>query len=561
MIKFPKICLAGLLLAISFSFLFSAEDITGNPFDDTHPPGILPVIVLHGSDHEMGIQYGEQAAAFLLKAKQEKWSAALENFTQEEIIRSLKANQYYIKEYTPEWIRMMEGMAEGAASQGYDITYLDILLMNCTLPKPETSHFPEGADKHTFPPKKCSVCSAWGRATKDGSLIGVDTLDSSEVPYGVVIAAFPDKGNSYICAADAGEIGDHFLMNNQGLFIGNSGGGSSPRSIDYDYGLCWSCSLPYLARFANSAEKAKDMVMQWHINLPENFHFVDTGGSAYVVEKTSALQSVRIPGDFGEKDFLYSTNNYLNDAMKVTKEGGFIKQHGGYGSYAAPRNLMIWDMLHNYHGHIDVEFAKMILRFPGESPPEPPSGGWDAVFCRPSNLWTSVVTPHKGDQGIARICTGPAGRVLHASAASDESTMFPTYQYVDGTHTFYQLRLAESPAAMTEDARENAKLSVSEAYRELMRLNFGDSGYSGLVAIFSRANAEYYAGRNFFNQARMAAGNEELFLLSRAVSCFTRSQVHARQVLEALIPPPTSPSDLNLRPFGGNWADWETRVK
>lgn len=547
--------------SICVFILASDEQTAKNPFDADYPPGILPVIVLQGSDYEMGVQYGEQAASFLIKAKREKWSAALENFSREEVIRALKANQHYIKEYTPEWIEFMRGMADGAVAKGYDINYSDILLMNCTLPKPETSTFPEGADKDILPPKKCSVCSAWASATMDGQLIGVDTLDSSEVPYGVVIAAFPDKGNSFICAADAGEIGDHFLMNNQGLFIGNSGGGSSPRDIDYDYGLCWSCSLPYLARFADSAEDAKDMVMEWHINLPENFHFVDTEGTAYVVEKTSALQSVRKPGDFGEKDFLYSTNNYLNESMKVTKEGGFIKKHGGFGAYAAPRNMMIWDMLHNYHGQIDVKFAEMILRFPGDSPPGPPAGGWDAVFCRPSNLWTAVVTPHKGDQGIARICTGPAGRVLHASKASDESTMHPTYQYIDGTHTFYQLRLAASPMEMVDEARIKAKQSISEAYRELMHLNFGDSGYAELESIFSQANTEYYAGRNDLHQARLNSGNQALAWLSRAATFFTRCQAHAAQVKEVLVPPAVSPSDLGLQPFGGDWAEWETRIK
>lgn len=561
MFKRLRLFLSVLFMISTCILILSSEQMAKNPFDADYPPGILPAIVLQGTDYEMGMQYGEQAASFLIKVKREKWSAALENFSREEVLQALKANQHYIKEYTPEWIAFMRGMANGAVSKGYDITYTDILLMNCTLPKPETSQYPEGADKDTLPPKKCSVCSAWGSATKTGQLIGVDTLDSSEVPYGVVIIAFPDKGNSYICAADAGEIGDHFLMNNQGLFIGNSGGGSSPRDIDYDYGLCWSCSLPYLARFANSAEEAKDMVMQWHINLPENFHFVDTDGIAYVVEKTSALQSVRKPGDFGEKNFLYSTNNYLNKNMKVTKEGGFIKQHGGYGAYAAPRNQMIWDMLHNYHGQIDVEFAKMILRFPGEAPPDPPSGGWDAVFCRPSNLWTAVVTPHKGDQGIARICTGPVGRVLHASQASDESTMHPTYQYVDGTHTFYQLRLAASPLEMAEEAREQAKQSISEAYRERMHLNFTDSGYAALETVYGLANAEYYAGRDALHQARLSSGNQTLSWLSLAVTFFTRCQAHAAQVKEALVAPATSPSDLGLGPFGGDWAEWETRIK
>jgi hypothetical protein len=550
-----------LFLLMGFIASFSQTNDTKSSTSKVLPPSILPILILKGSDYEMGFQYGEQIGAFIEKTKEEKWASALKDFTREEVIRALKANQHYIKKYTPEWIAMMEGMADGATSKGYAISYTDVLLMNCTLPKPETSHFPEGAEKDVLPLKKCSVCSAWGSATKDGRLIGVDTLDSPGIPYGVVIVAFPDRGNAYICAADAGEVGDHFLMNDQGLFLGNSGGGNSPRDIDYDYGLCWSCSLPYLVRFADSAKEGKDMVMKWHINLPENFHFADTEGEAYVVEKTSAVQSVRHPGDFGEKDFLFSTNNYLNAEMKVTKEGDFIKKHGGYGAYSAPRNMMIWDMLHNYHGHIDMEFAKMILRFPGSPPPDPPQGGWDAMFCRPTNLWTAVALPHRGDQGVAHICTGPVGRVLHSSLASDGSLMRPTYPYIDGTHTFYQLRLASSPQEMVEDAQKRASESIADAYGKLMHLNFGDAGYAALQEIYSRANAEYFEGRNALRKGLLASGNQALNYLAQAATAFARCQAHARQVYEALVPPPTSPSDLGLRPFGGDWTTWETRIK
>lgn len=534
-------------------------DLT-DPAADELPASILPVLILSGSDYEMGFQYGQQAAAYISKTRDGKWASALMQFTRGEIEQALKANQHYIKKYTPELIDLMIGMADGATTAGYPLSYTDVLLINCTLPKPETSHFPAEAKETALPPKKCSVGSAWGRATKDGRLIGIDTLDSPEVPHAVVIVAFPDKGNNYICGADAGEVGDHFLMNNKGLFLGNSGGGGSPRDIDNDYGISWGCSLPYLVRFSNNAEQARDMILGWQINIPENFHFVDVSGGAFVVEKTAAVQSVRKPGDFGEKDFLYSTNNYLNKKMKPTKKGEFVKQHGGFGAYAAPRNLMIWDMFANYMGHIDVEFAKMILRFPGEPPPYPPAGGWEAMFCRPSNLWIAVALPDNGDKGEAHICTGPAGRVIHSSTASDGSTMFPTYQYIAGTHTFYRLSLAATPREVAEKAKQAASQDIAAAYSRLMYLNFTDPGYAALDELYGQANAEYFMGRNALNRALLKQGNESLTLFSRAVTAFTHCQAHAQQVYEALVPPPSSPSDLGLKPFGGDWAEWETKT-
>ncbi len=526
------------------------------------PPGILPVVILRGSDYEMGFQYGQQAGGFIAANARSSWASALQRLSHDGVRDSLKANQSFIREHTPENIEIMKGMAAGATAAGHELSYEDALMMNTVIPDPATAHYPEGAEDDQLPPRKsCSVCSAWGSATKDGRLIGLDTVDGGGESFrAVIIVAYPDEGHDYMCGAVAGEIGEHFYMNNTGFFIGNSGGGASPRAVDSDYGLCWANALPHIVRFAGDAVEARDIMLSFPINFPENFHFVDQQGNAFVVEKTAAIQAVRSSGDFGEEDFLFSTNTYLHEDMAVTKFGEFVKEHGGYDAYSSPRNMLFWDMLHNYHGQVDVEFMKMILRFPGDPPPNPPPGGWDAKICRPTNGWVSVVVPHDGDEGFANICTGPAGRVIHSSMASGGGRMRTNYQYIEGTHTFYRLRLAADPKAVTDQAREDAAGDIATAYTELMHLNFRDTGYAALNDLYSRANAEYYRGNTASDRALLAGGNEALKHFAAAATWYTRSQAHARQVYEALVPQPTSPSELGLRPFGGDWAGWETRV-
>jgi hypothetical protein len=88
----------------------------------------------------------------------------------------------------------MRGMADGATRAGYPMTYTDIMLMNCTLPDSKTSAYPEGTEKDALPPKRCSVASAWGSATRDGRLIGIDTLDTPDVAHAIIIVAFPNRG-------------------------------------------------------------------------------------------------------------------------------------------------------------------------------------------------------------------------------------------------------------------------------------------------------------------------------------------------------------------------------
>jgi len=234
-----KVCLCVFLLSALLSFT-SANDLK----NEVLPPDILPVIILSGSDYDMGFQYGKQAGSYIEVNMEAAWADALKTFSREDVIRTLKANQHYIQKFTPECIDIMKGIAAGASAAGYEVSYTDIVLLNCTLPNPETSSYPPGVEDNTLPIKRCSVSSAWGSATKDGKLIGMDTLDGGgDAMYGVIIVAYPDKGNAYICGAQAGEIGDHFLMNNKGLFLGNSGGGGSPRAEDNNYGVSWSCSL------------------------------------------------------------------------------------------------------------------------------------------------------------------------------------------------------------------------------------------------------------------------------------------------------------------------------
>lgn len=535
-----------------------AEPFRKNPMMEALPPDIHPVVITQGSNYEMGFQYGKFAGHMVERRRDKVLAALQQKMKPEEIKKGTKAIQYYIKKFAFECIDQIKGIADGATDAGYDVSYENVLLLNSTLPNPKNTIFPVDAENEDIAQKGCSVFSAWGKATKNGQLIGMDTHDIGDALYQLIIVAYPDDGNNYLCGSTAGEVGNHFLMNDKGLFIGNSGGGGSIRSIDTGYGLSWSCSLPHIARYANTAAEAKDLIMNMKIDIPENFHFVDVNENAYVIEKTSAIQSVRTPGDFGERDFLFSTNNYLNDDMRVTKKGDFYGKHGGYGGATAqPRNQLLWDMLNNYHGEITADFAKMVTRFPGEGPPYPPDGGWETKILRPSNSRVAVVLPDKGDKGLAYICTGPAGKVIPATVNARGGRPFDPY--INSTKTFFRLRLTASPQKVAEKAKGDAKEDMGTAYSKLMYLDYTYPGYNDLKDLYSLSTKEYYRGCSYLPKAILNEGRESLLFFSEAVTSFTRSQSHAQQVYEALIPPATSPIDLKLKPFGASGDDWETK--
>ena len=244
--------------------------------------------------------------------------------------------------------------------------------------------------------------------------------------------------------------------------------------------------------------------------------------------------------------------------MRVTKNGDFYGKHGGYGGATAqPRNQLLWDMLNNYHGEITADFAKMVTRFPGAGPPYPPEGGWETKILRPSNSRVAVVLPDKGDNGLAYICTGPAGKVIPATINGRGG--YSIDSYINSTKTFFRLRLTASPQKVAEKAKVDAKEDMGTAYSKLMYLDYTYPGYADLKDLYSLSTKEYYRGCSYLHRAILNEGRVSLLFFSEAVTSFTRSQSHAQQVYEALIPPATSPIDLKLEPFGASGDDWETK--
>ena len=64
------------------------------------------------------------------------------------------------------------------------------------------------------------------------------------------------------------------------------------------------------------------------------------------------------------------------------------------------------------------------------------------------------------------------------------------------------------------------------------------------------------------NKGLLARGNEAGFHFAEAATAFTRAQAYAKQVLHALVPPPTCPSDLEGlkdKPWFGDWGEWAIR--
>jgi hypothetical protein len=146
------------------------------PCEDGVPlvPSVAPVIVVQGSDYDMGYQYAQQ----LIQIFGPWYLAKLQRDFTEEDLTALKAFQWYIKKYTPEFIDWFSGMAAGATDAGVELSYTQVLGEYCTLMShtgaPAIPTYPgtEPAESQNEKlPPQCSGFAAWGSATKDGKLI------------------------------------------------------------------------------------------------------------------------------------------------------------------------------------------------------------------------------------------------------------------------------------------------------------------------------------------------------------------------------------------------------
>jgi hypothetical protein len=561
-------------------------------------PWARPVVILKGSDFEMGYQYARQLAQIF-----GAWILELVNCNlSDRQLKALKGYEWYIKKQAPEMIEFFKGMAEGAKKVGVVLTYEQVLAQFCLgVQNGEYQNTP--SDQPGYPkeiqnqsvssssenPPRCGSVAAWGKATKDGKVITSGSSDGGD-HFNVTMMCFPQSGNAYIhspyyAVGPWVSAGGHSGMNDKGLVYVHHGvtqtaqdQGKKPR-----YGIQSDIAIRHTLRYADNAEQAVKMTLSYETTgdfagggyYGTGGFWVDKEGNALVIERSDAPAVIRKPGDCGEKDFMYATNTLLS--RELGKDGEEYVEHGGWlkkgvapcRDMSVSRNLYAFNLFSDYHGQIDLEFMKMAWRF--RSDPLPVKA--------PPDVWEEKAMAYYDAGG----CEGweTLGRVTNAcviiTVAGDKlyfvSTTYPAHEPplghprefhgADGTRwlahatrAFYRLRLGSSPAEVMQASKYQAETDLFLAERELRKLSYHDPAYAPLDAIFNQAVIEWTKGD--FRRGPDGIGStltkkppeeDGVYYWSRATRAFVRCQLLARKVYEALVPPPTKPSDLGLKPW------------
>lgn len=551
-------------------------------FADSVPlvPEINPIVILKGTDYDMGYQYAQQVIAIY-----GKWifkTKAGRNFTEEEKKHIyLWAEQ--IEKYTPEIINMIKGWAAGATDAGVTMSYEDVL--EIWTGKNEPYKFYMGIDTlRALPPLACAGSAAWGRATEDGELYTASSGDY-DCTYTVTIVAYPDTGNSYIytpfsVVGDVPFLGSiqmfgHPAMNSKGLAYVHHGG--TPKMLEpretWGYGLRRAASVLHILRFADNAEEARKIELTYPVG-DAGMDSSAVGGFyadknyGYILECRKNPVLIREAGLLGEEDFLYANNSVAHPDVintgwiKRKKEKWTWDPHGGWkpikyasiNKWAAPeeklesilsnvylgssrRNKYFFKMLDEGKCHIDLEYMKRLFRKSGTLP----EGDWKKICAqyKKTGEWGEisvgnamngpivVMNPKNGNNGVYAMCMGEASR-----GNTPTSPLFGSFNPIYGeTNAFWEIELGKDPSDVAVSARVRAEKFIVQAKTELAR-KAGKSTY--LRELMQLAEIAYDKGVLCEREASKIS-TDTLFEYSKATRAYTHAQIRALQVYQALV--------------------------
>ncbi len=268
------------------------------------PPSVRPVIILQGSDYELGYQYYQQLVEIYgTWIPSHKWGYLYyctplhrEDFSTEEK-SALKEFQAYIDRYAPEWTAIFEGMAAGATDAGVPLTYEDLLAFFVLYEElyhwsPKSFIMPGsvGSLSGGEPARPaCSGFAAWGSRTKDGKMLCVGNADDDSGFFASTVMVFPETGNNFITSPfdmpGFGGFPSHPGTNNKGLVYVHHGTGRFFFS-DWGYTVPRGIADMHLLRFASNAEEAAEMHLAYPkaVNFKDGIFLADVGGDALVIE-------------------------------------------------------------------------------------------------------------------------------------------------------------------------------------------------------------------------------------------------------------------------------------
>jgi hypothetical protein len=507
--------------------------------------GMPPVIVVSGSNYEMGYQYGEQAAPLIYHNHMLTWSRLVAVYGEEGATRDMEVWAYFLWKYDPGLKDWLKGMSAGCKRMGYDISVIELVAISLyptqLWARPDTPYPEETgygaiaqasanlADAEVY--HSCTSISATGNATRDGNpVVAITKMVPIETSQSFILVAFPDDGPSFVTCPQAGQPAA-----NAGL---NSAGFAEAQTAIFGP-LAWSYPIEgyfhYLPQYCESVAEAQ----QYLESCPRGgvmgtVNMADAAGNIIVFEGTAPEYAFREPGDAGETaPFLVQTNHLVNPAMQdYNPPGWLVWNYDSYIRYATTFERM---KAAAENGEIDFEFVKEMQR----------SDDW---YDPDADMWhynepESGLTANNFPWSVSQLVLFPADLTAYIEVGTPSGIGLPA----GATGEYVKVRLADDPAEVAANADTDALGFYTEARHLFQReLNskapyLTDTVAQSIEEMLDEAWAEYESGMDRAAFASLAGvdgvhhfNDDQMALWSEAMSHYAKAQLYAQMVTTRL---------------------------
>lgn len=575
-------------------------------------PSICPVVVLKGSNFDMGRQYAQQVidiyGSWIFAQLTREMTAA-----QHKEVTRWKAE---LARYNPDVLEFARGWAAGAnqcgltMSEDHAVALFTGTRQPADRPSPLGFGFTDDKDddktmaaylgmvRQRDPVSEdiCSGIAAWGGGTSDGKLVAGASTDH-DVTYEATIVAFPDDGYPYVYTPFSANgsipmLGQHFMAGHPGFnakgmaYVHHAGANTGEPVEQWGYGVRRGPMIFSALQHAASARESCAQQMQYPVGDTAisvgsgNGLFADDHEGFAVECRAGAPDNVRPVvrthsyDAYGDPyDFLYANNNAIDprsghanapppEGYGYSLAGGWYtldpealdERHGGAGmrrrmaKSSEARNRYAYRMMMEGYGRIDLDYMTMVYRQNGEVPEgdlaeltaQYEAGGrWNSSVAGRHNANVTIIKPSEPGGGIFRTCIGAANPGSEVKDPGHGYTLF------DETYAFWELRLRETPEEVAATAGIQAEADITAARDMMDTLPARHAGRPLLANYVAIAEASTEQGHKRLKDAlSKPAGDERLAELARAVRRFTTAQVRARQVTDAIQPPPVTSQEF-----------------
>jgi hypothetical protein len=531
------------LLALLSCFILSCQKQNGtakpNATEPVTYPGVPQVIVVSGTNYEMGVQYGRQAAPSIHHNLALFKTTLHQVFGEETVANDMSIWAYYIEKHDPALKDWLEGISAGCCEAKKDISYMDIVLVTVfwseSWARPNAPYPEEAVKGANFPETKtgahslvrefenkvhaCSSFAATGMATKDGkSLVAISTMLSMNGIQNLILIAFPTEGSPFISIPIAGTVTFNAAMNKAG-FAWATTAIYSPKPI---WGLASEGYFHYLAQFCKSPDEAqKYLATTPRAGVTGDFIMSDATGNISVLESNPHNLSVRKPGDLGEKSFLVNTNHFVGPDMQPFNHPNLDESDSFY------RYATMQEYASDAAESSEIDFSFVKGMFASDDWYDPISREWH--YNDPGS--PNGLNNYAGSRSVAQTILFPDSLNAFFQVGTPSGIGLPAY----ATGEYVRIKLAEDPQTVMSTAGWIAD-SNYDAVRNLFQKELNRSApyltYFITQSIEQKLDASFSAYEKGLDREVFAYleenSSEKLRLTSEAMTHYAKAQLYAK---------------------------------